>query len=131
MTDPVGDLPDGSYVEWRGRTDRGSVSGPDHRVVFADSQEDPGFTPGRVRGWRRLVPVGEATAFELTSRCRWRGETFWVLSRSDPPGRLLLGWDGDPATAARLGLTRTDAMGWSVQVPGSQVTDLEQVRSPV
>lgn len=131
MDDRARTLPDGSYVQWQGRTYRGSVSGPDRFVVFADSQEDPEFTPGRVRGWRRLVPATEATAFELTSRCRWQGETFWVLSRSDPPGRLLLAWDGDPATATRLGLTRTDKMGWEIEVAESEVTDLEQVRSPV
>ncbi|MEI4270315.1 hypothetical protein TEK04_01145 [Klenkia sp. LSe6-5] len=122
------DLPDGTYVEWRGRTYRGSVSGPSQYVVFADSQEDPEFIPGMVRGWERTVPMTEATGFALASRCRWRGETFWVLSRSRQPARLLLGWDGDPRRAGEIGLTRVDKMAWEVEVPESEVTGMEQVR---
>lgn len=124
-------FPDGTYVEWRGRTYRGSAGvGPDQYLVFSDTHEDPEFTPGRVRGWRRLVPSSEATYVALTSRCRWRGESFAVMSRSTPPGELLLAWDGDPRRAEELGLTRVDKMGWQVTVPESEVTELEQVRSP-
>lgn len=124
------DLADGTYVEWRGRTYRGSGGvGPDQYLIVSDTQEDPAFTPGRVTGWRRLVPTSEATWFSLSSRCRWRGETFAVMSRSDPPGQLLLAWDGDPRRAEELGLRRVDKMGWEVTVPESEVTDLEQVRT--
>jgi hypothetical protein len=126
------ELPDGTYVEWQGRTYRGSeTADPSTVLVFAETQEDPEFRPGRGgRGWRRLVSTTEATLVELTSRCRWKGEEFWVLSRSSPPGYLLLSWtQGDSARAEELGLTRTDKFAWEVTVPESEVTDLEQVRT--
>ncbi|MEI4270314.1 hypothetical protein TEK04_01140 [Klenkia sp. LSe6-5] len=124
------DLPDGTYVEWRGRTYRGSDTGDQTTLlVFAETQEDPEFTPGRVRGWRRTVPAAEATLVELTTRCRWQGEVFWVVGRSDPPGRLQLSWTGrDESRAEQLGLTRVDKFGWETVVPEAEVDGLEQVR---
>ena len=124
--------PDGTYVEWQGRTYRGSsTADPATLLVFSETQEDPEFTPGRGgRGWRRLVPATEAALVQLSTRCRWQGELFWVLSRSEPTGSLLLSWTGaDPARAEELGLIRVDEFEWQVTVPESEVTDLEQVRT--
>jgi hypothetical protein len=122
-------LPDGTYLIWRGRTYRGSLAPtPGEAVLFATEQEDEQFTPTRAGRWRRTVPLTEVELFELTTRCRWKGEIFSVGARN-PDGLLLLGWSGgNQRRAEELGLTRVDKYTWETAVPESEVTDLRQER---
>ena len=131
MSSPQGTpLPDGSYVEWQGRTYRGSiVMDPPRSVrIFSPTQDDPEFTPTRTGGWSRVLPEEQVTQFQLRTHCRWRGEPFSV-ARRDPDGTLTLGWLGrDAGRAEELGLTTVDRLSWGTTVPESEVTDLQQVR---
>jgi hypothetical protein len=129
VTTDTGELPDGSYVTWQGRTYRGSVGPrPGTLEVYAREPTDDRFTRTAAGGWRRTVPSDEAVAFRLTTRCRWRGELFTVQGRT-ADGRLQLAWTGtDQVRAEELGLTQVDRYAWGTTAPETDVTELHQER---
>ncbi|PZA19733.1 hypothetical protein DMO24_19175 [Modestobacter versicolor] len=126
-------LPDGSWVEWKGRVYKGSivVDPPASVRVFAPTPEDDQFTRSRSGGWTRVLPETEVVQFQLRTYCRWQGERFAVADRT-PDGRLSLVWTGrDAGRAAQLGLQLLDKYTWGTTVPASEVTDLAQERHDV
>ncbi len=126
-------LPDGQYARWQERTWEASpVATPRGSVtLFSPTQADPEFRETPTERWARVLPQTDVELFRLATYCRWKGARFRVEGRT-ADGRLQLGYLGrseDEATA--LGLTKAQPGVFVTTVPESEVTDLEQVRTPI
>jgi len=132
MTEPES-LPDGRYVVWQGRTYRGDLKTKPPRsvVIYSETQEDETFTPGRVQGYRKVLPDSEVTMFELYTTARWKGAPFSVR-RPYPDDRVLLYFLGTSEQEARaLGLTSSEPTVYTTSVPESELTDVVQHRKEI
>lgn len=120
-------LPDGTYLEFRGRRYRGSIRPGGQTVELVSSSPEEGFVPRNPGGgWRREVPRADVVRVTLTTACTWRDQPFQVLARQGD--QWVLRHRGGSRTARELGLTEVDRGVFNATVPTSEVSEVHQER---
>ncbi|WP_092802089.1 hypothetical protein [Klenkia marina] len=127
MPDPTTPLPDGVYLDWRGRTYPGGVRSRTTALLLSPDPEE-GFTPQRPGwGFEREVPMAEVQIWRQVTLATWRDQTVQVLGRGH--GKIQLGYLGhDEKEAESSGWTRVAPGVFTTTVPESEVGDQRQVR---